>query len=88
MRLRHQAAQVPAQPHAASVALAGGIQSEKRLALLKQLVCHYAWAVVAHSQLKYTGCTQQVDFNCPLTVALGVVRDSRQMFRLISVSVN
>ena len=32
MRLRHQAAQVQAQPYAACAALAGGIQPEKRLA--------------------------------------------------------
>ena len=42
MRLCHQAAQVQAQPYAACAALAGGIQPEKRLAQLLQLVCGVA----------------------------------------------
>ena len=83
MRVDHQAAQVYAQH-----SLAGSIQSEKRLAWLRQLVCRCAQAVYARSQFKQAGCTQQVDFNWPVSVALGVVRDSRQMFRFISGSVN
>ena len=42
MHLGHQAAQAQAQPYAASVALAIGIQSEKRLAQLRHLVCGIA----------------------------------------------
>ena len=43
MRFGHQAEQVQAlQPYAAGAALAGGIQPEKRLAQLRQLVCGVA----------------------------------------------
>ena len=88
MRLGRKAAQVQAQPYTACAALAGGIQPKKCLAWLRQLVCRYAWAVVAHRQLQRAGCARQADVYRPLAVALGVVRDSRQIFRFISGSVN
>ena len=78
MRLGHQAAQVQAQPHAACAALAGCVQPEKRLAQLRQLVCRYAGAVVAHLHFQSVSCAAQADVNRPMAVALDVVQQVAQ----------
>ena len=48
MRLRHQAAEVEAQAHAAGAAGAGGVGAEEGLGQMGQLVVGHARAVVAH----------------------------------------
>ena len=51
VRLRHQAAQVQAQPDATSGALACGVRAVERLGQVRQVLGLYAAPMVTHLQL-------------------------------------